>query len=319
MSTDHSLFQRRLFPLASWWDLQRRLMLLGSPQEREREAAVEWFVARGAEGMPALQRALNGSPPVACGAAAVLYRLGDARGVRTVLVRCYEEEWLSRCVQHGHLLELLALRRIGRGAIAAVLTAALEDARRERNENACLAALIVSLSALRVLAIFEEETPFSLLERAARFGPASLRGPDNGRLATPAASMTAWIRMEAVARLLSQHRANCLELLVAALSDSDRHVVATAIDGLRLLRDRRALPHLQTIAFQAGHVLAAPARRAVEQIAGSQADALILLRAATEPSNPEELLRGATPDARVDTPAALVRPVSRPFESGSDL
>jgi hypothetical protein len=310
MQTDHSLTQRWLFPLSAWWGTQRRLLCLGSAQERERKDAVDWFMAQGADGLPALRRGLRYSVGVACGAAGTLYRLGDPQGVRAVLIRCYEEEWLSRCLQCGHIGELRALRRLGYRTVAATLTAALDDAEREREEHLCLGALVVSLSALRVLAVFEEETPAALLVRTLRFGPATLRGPGNSAAHGPTAEMTTWIRMEAISRLLQQHPTTGPDLLIAALRDPDRHVVATAIDGLILLRCRQALSYLQSIAFHKGHPEAAHARRAIACIAGSQADALILMRAAGAPLQPDELLRPAAPHTVGYERQSLVCPVS---------
>jgi hypothetical protein len=300
-----------LLSLSAWWDLQRRVMGLGSSRDAERETVIAWFVAQGPRALPVLRRALRGSVGIACGAAIALYRLGDAQGVRTVLSRCYDEEWLLRCLQEGYLAELRAIRCLGRGTVGAVLQAALDDAGRERDSHACMRALIVSLSAVRVLAVFEGCSPLSWWERAVRFGPSALRGLSGAYSHPAAAGMTAWIRAEAISRLLYEHRGAAITVLLDALQSEDRHVALSAIDGLQRLKDRRALPSLQSIAFGTGHLLAAPARRAVERIAGRQAAPLILMRAAQRPDEPGDLLRPASTEPDADVAAeTLVRTVS---------
>jgi len=249
-----------------------------------------------------------------------LLRQEDSTGVRIVLLRCYTEQWLVRCFRDGHVVELRALQRLGRDNVGAALVAALDEAARENDERSCLEALIVSLSALRVLAVFDDASPTLWLERAAWFGPSSLRALPRGacaRLATcvstpevgsesvtalarrpsrPLAyTVTAWLRMEAINRLLRQNRCAGIDLLIEELQYEDYDIALTAIDCLQRLREKRALPFLHAIAFGSGHSLAAQARRAVESIGGTETDALILIRPAQQPHYCEILVKAAVP------------------------
>ena len=300
---------RWLLSISTWRDRQRRLIRLGSAREGEREAAIDWFVAQGAHASPVLRHGLRGPVAVACGAATALYRQGEAHGIRTVLRRCYEEDWLRRCVQDGHPAELSALRRLGRSTVGAVLMAALDDAVREKEGRACLDELTVGLSALKVAAVFGDVSPKGWWERAALFGPTSLRGLGDVSVRPLAYNLTASIRMEAINRLLCEHRSVCVDVLIDALQSEDRQVALTAIDGLQKLKDRRSLPYLYVIAFGSGNALASRARRAIERIAGNQADALILLRAAREPRAHEVLLRPAIALSGPQDNDALLRAV----------
>ena len=122
--------------------------------------------------------------------------------------------------------------------------------------------------------------------------------------------MTGWIRAEAIRRLLrEQNKESCLSLLTEALRSQDRHVVRSAIDGLQCLGDSRAIPALETIAFAPHHPLALHARRAIERIAGDQAEVLTLVRASREETAAEELLRPVRPHD--DAPHSLLRSLNR--------
>jgi hypothetical protein len=299
----------RFLTLSTWRDWQRRRINLGSGQAREREAAIAWFTGRGRDAIPVLHSALRASIPIACGAATALDQLGEPEGIRCVLQRCYNEEWLARALQNGHLAELHALRCLGNGPVSTVLAAAFDEAARTKDGRACQQALIVALSALRLIAIFDDALPSSVLKSAMFFGPASLSIAESDDDYKAICCLAAAIRMEAVTRLQYDYGIEREDLLIQALRDMDPQVVATAIDGLGLLSARKALPYLHKIAFGTGHPLAMKARRAIERIVGGRSEALTLMRAAQPPIVADELLRAANGE-RDDDPETLVRTVT---------
>jgi HEAT repeat protein len=293
-----------------WWQTRRLLAQLGSDSEQERGTAAAWFVAQGEKAVPMLRRALHGPVGQACGAAAALAELDDSEGIRVVLARCYDEEWLLRSVRDGYLEGLYALRTLGRGPIGEALHDALTDAARERSFHACLAQLVVGLSGLRVLAVFEGPTPYAWWERGLRYGHKSLRGLPADAANFIAFNLTDCVRVVAVRGLLADYPERAFRTLTELLDCEDTSVGQSAIAGLIRLRDRRALPALQAIAFASGHPLASAARRAVEAIAGRQADSLVLLRASQSETPSPELLRPSAPTpAADDETQTLLRPL----------
>ena len=95
---------------------RREIARLGSERESEREAASTYFFLLGEEARPVLYKALWGPVRSACGAAVTLDRMEDSGGIRRILRRAYEEEWLSR-----HLF------RAGRNSVRRPVLAALRD------------------------------------------------------------------------------------------------------------------------------------------------------------------------------------------------
>jgi hypothetical protein len=244
----------------------------------------------------------------ACGAATVLARMGDSGGISTVLARCYEEEWILRCVRDGYSEGLHALRRLEREDVGQALLTALTKAAAEYDASACLHHLVIALGALRVLVIFEGASPLCWYEHALCFGPQSLHGLREQGSGVWARSLTYHVRAMALRGLLAEQGAASLELLLSALACEDMAVVRTAILGLQRLGDRRSLPALQAIAFGKNHPLASRARAAVQIIAGAQSEALTLLRASETDAPPEELLRSLTATrAELEAEHTLVR------------
>jgi hypothetical protein len=314
-ATSRSLAARGLARLHAWHEWQRQAARLGSAAEPEYERSQSWFVAQGGTALPRLRRMLRGSSGVACGAAAVLYRLGDAGGMRQVLTRCYEEEWLTLYRHNGLRENVIALRRLGRGAILAVAQTALADAMRTREEADCMPHLVVVLSSLRALAVFPltpdyETASWELWEQCLRFGPLRLQTLKPIGVPHPLINnMTGWIRAEAIRRLLDERPLDSLVVLQNALRDPDRHVSLSAIEGLQRLGDPSIVPELEAIAFTAGHPLALRARRAIENLAGAQTPSLVLIRPSHSDPAQDELLRAAIPlpdrDRETDAHALL--------------
>lgn len=296
--------------IANWWHIKRLVARLGSVRDDEREQAILEFVSHGRPIFPTLYRALRGSIAIACGAAVTLSRMGSDVGVQTVLIRCYDEEWLTRSVQEAHLSELVALRRLNQRSVGEAMEAALSTATFERDFQQCLNRLTLALSALRMLHIYDSESPWIWWERALRFGHHSLPRLRGNPFAGLAYQLTDNIRAAALRGMLVQYPSDCLSALLSAFQHQDLSVMRTALGGLHKLRDKRALPCLQAVAFAPNHPLALEARRAVEQIVGSRADSLLLLRGAHADANvyrDDALLRPASP-APVEKTDLLLRP-----------
>jgi hypothetical protein len=306
-----SLVQRCLAGARAWWDLNRRLAQLGSASEEEWKRAAAYFAARP-EYMPALWRCVeHGAVGQACGAAVALTRQGK-HGVQVALMRCYDEEWLIRSLRDGHIEGLRALRRLGRETIGEVLQAALRAAGRETDPVACVRHLTLVLSALRLLIIFDGESPLEWWEWSLKCGRSSLHGLRAVPTAVPAFTLTERIRRVALRGLITEHPSAAYDVFMAALRGSahDHSVARAALWGLQRLRDRRALPELEALAFTPGHPLATEARRTIECIAGTQADSLILLRSAEPDYATEELLRPVdTTPRQKEAEKILVRPI----------
>lgn len=291
---------------------RQQIARLGSAEEAEYRQAVEWLLAQGEDALPYLHRALRGSPAVAFGAAGLLNYCGYPQGIRHVLLRAYQDEWFTRypardIEEYGTQVGL----RIGKAPILQAVRAALEQATQLCDEQACLQILIVALSGLRALDIMaphsaalaqREAEPtaadtLAIYVRALHLGPAVLPQTPKSDFSIPLlANMTDWIRTEAILRLRrEQDGETCLAILSEALHSLDRQVVRSAIDGLQVLGNRRAVSALEVIAFTSRHPLAPRARHAIERIAGAQAEVLTLVRASREETAAEELLRAARP------------------------
>ena len=131
---------------------KRQIARLGSANATETQEASAWLLAQGDVALPALYRALRRSPNVACGAAGLLYRMGSPQGVRHILLRAYQDEWFTfystrDVAEYGASIGL----HIGKEAVSQAVWSALEAAREQREEQACLQTLIVALSGLRAL------------------------------------------------------------------------------------------------------------------------------------------------------------------------
>lgn len=294
----------------NWWQTRQLYAWLSSEVEAEREAALAYCVAQGVAVLPCLKRALHGPMTLACGATLALAQLGDRDAVRRTLARCYEEEWLLRCVREGHIEGLHALRWLGRGRVGEALRESLDAASRERDPQACLNHLACALGALRALVIFEGVSPQAWWEQAIHYGPRHLQELGNCVIGMMARSLTGPLRSVGVRGLLLEYPAESFRALACAVQSGDLAVVHTAILGLHRLGDKRALPLLQSIAFTPRHPLAHIARVAIEELAGAEADPLVLLRTAEPEVEPEELLRPALafPGSRDDA-IRLIRPV----------
>ncbi|HZP84546.1 MAG TPA: hypothetical protein VFB21_23125 [Chthonomonadaceae bacterium] len=294
----------------NWWQTRQLYAWLSSESEAEREAALAYCVAQGPAALPRLQRALHGPITLACGATLALARLGDREALRRTLARCYEEEWLLRCVRDGHIEGLHALRWLGRGRVGEALREALDAAASERDPQLCLNHLASALGALRALVIFDGVSPQAWWERAMHYGPHCLHWLHRGIAGAMARSLTAHVRSVGVRGLLLEYPAESFRALACAAQSDDLAVVHTAILGLHRLGDKRALPVLQSIAFTPRHPLAHIARVAIEELAGAKSDPLALLRAAQPEVEPEELLRPALAfPGSLDDAVRLIRPV----------
>ena len=288
------------------WQWRRQLAHLGSANHAEHASAAEWLLARHETARPRLHRALSAAPPVACGAAGILHQLGDLQGVRHILLRAYQDEWFTHypaqdIAASAHHLE----QRIGAEPIRQGIRQALEDAPYSPNAQACLQILTIALSGLRALNVIasHSEAPSnskndtSFWMQAFLFGTAQLPPYKQAITSMPLfGNMTGWMRAEAMRGLLREHPADiCLTIFSDALRAEDQSVVRSAIIGLQCLGNPRAVPALETLAFTTGHPLSLPARRAIERLAGTQAEVLTLVRASKEDVEAEELLRAARP------------------------
>lgn len=300
----------RFGALRRWWTRRSVLAQLGAMDQVRQDAAMARLAAQGDSARPLLRRALRAGVPTACGAARVLADQGCAEGIEAVLTRCYEEEWLYRCLEDGYVEGLVALARIGREPIGGALLSALDAACGATELADCLPWLVRAVSAARILSVFKDESPLDWWERALLIGHGSLDKLGGDSSVVLAYNLTDALRAEAVRGLLNEHRGEALRVFRRALAAQDQAVVLSAIRGLQYLGDARALPALQAIAFSFGHPLANYARRAVERLAGSNADALILLRPSEAEISPEELLRAAQDTiAPAEEAASLMRPI----------
>lgn len=288
------------------WQWRRQIAHLGSANHTEYTSAAEWLLARHESARPRLHRTLRATSPVACGAAGILHQLGDSHGVRYILLRAYQDEWFTHypaqdIAASAHHLSL----RIGVEPIRQVIWQALEDAPYAPNAQACLQTLTIALSGLRALNViathseahFKGNLDTVFWEQAFHFGQALLPPYKQAITSMPLfGNMTGWIRAEAMRGLLREHSGDtCLLVFSDALQMEDLSVVRSAIIALQCLGNARAVPALETLAFTTGHPLSLPARRAIERLAGTQAEVLTLVRASREDVEAEELLRAARP------------------------
>ncbi len=268
-------------------------------------------IEQGSASLPVLYRGLHGPPLVACSCAVVLSRLGSESGVQTALIRCYDEEWLSS--QPGRPMIVEALRQIDQASIGSALDAGLSGAPRERELQACFDRLTLALSALRVLVIYGEPSPLAWWTRALSYGPSLLPRIRDNAFGGLASSLTDHIRAAALRGLLDQYSAGAFEAFTEGILSDDISVMRTSIMGMRRLRDLRALPLLQPIAFAQSHPLALETRKAIESIAGANAESLVLMRSSHADANVaqvEGLVRPAPPPGSYET-GVLLRSICR--------
>jgi hypothetical protein len=269
--------------LRKWWSDRTAITQLGAIEPEKREAAIQALVNRGASTIPVLVRALYASPVVACGAAEALDKLGADVGIQTVLVRCYDEEWLS---EHPfRSVNLGALRRLGHDGIGSAFEAGLVGAPAERDLHRCFDRLTLSLSALRLLHEYGCASPLEWWERGLVFGHRSLTRIQSHPFAALAYGLTDRIRAAALRGLLTQYPQEAFGACERGLKTDDVGVMRTAIAGMSRLLDVRALPLLQPIAFSAHHPLALESRKAIENIAGTEAESLTLMRSSHADAN----------------------------------
>ncbi len=287
---------------------QTRTWLRQLSEADARQAALDDLARRGPKAWRGLYRALNGAVGPACLSADALWRLGQTEGVRILLRRAYEEEWLLGAGPDRRLDALRALRRLESEAVRQTFRRALDAAGFERDPRACLEHLTLALSAIRVLRIFDAPTPLTDWLRALHFGTASLRGLTYPSSRLPASTLASALRALALRGLLTEYPRQSFDALRDALHSADMSVCRTALLGLQRLGDPRALPLLQPIAVTRGHPLVTQARYAIERLAGPEADVLALLRAGRPESEPDSLLRPAEPTARrAEEARALLR------------
>jgi len=279
--------------LRAWWLNRAIVRDLGGDSPQRRDEAIETFVAQGEHAAPALCRALRGSPTAACAAALGLSRLGRETGVQTVLLRCYDEEWLSTPQARRSMLD--ALRMLPHESIGLAVEVGLTSACAERHLQPCFDRLTLSLSALRLLLVYGISSPLLWWERGLFFGRSLLQKLRNNPFAGLAHGLTDHIRAAALKGILAQYPDESFAVLARSLQSGDISVMRTAVSGLCKIQDSHALPLLEPIAFASNHPLALDARRAIERIAGSEAESLILVR-------------GSRADANVTIPDDLVRP-----------
>ena len=276
----------------TWRELRREVACLGSEREAEREAALTYFFVLGEAGFATLYNALRGSVRSACGAAVALDRMEDCVGVRRILRRAYEEEWLASGYSHEAEIALDALCWLNRDTVAREFHRALDAASIESDLPRVLYQLSIALSAIRLLnrrGAADHDT----LQRGLLFGARSLRFLSRNSSVILAYNLTGALRLEAVRGLLLRDAELRLQVFADALQSRDLTVVRAAIGGMRRGGDRRGAAFLHPLAFGGGHPCANLAREAYARLVGSQAAPLTLLRASQEPVAPEELLRPA--------------------------
>lgn len=319
-SEKQSLLLRWTQAAQDWRETRQLLRGLGSASTAEREAAIEAIAQRGPSGAALLRHALSETVEIACGAAGALARQGEFAGIRLVLQRCAKEEIVSRCLFEGHIEGLAALRRLGHGNIGLALDQALDALEQDISILDAAERLYTVSGALNVLNLFVQ-SPRGWWLRALQFvRPAS---PER---ATPSWSKAGllpdWVSMDwrdlqamqvrfaALDGLIREYPSDSGDLLLETLASANTAAVVVAIHGLVRLRDHRAVPRLQAIAFMPDNPLANTARRGLESLAGSQADALTLLRA-SQVTNAAELLHPAMPTAAEAVPPEhLLRPTA---------
>lgn len=274
------------------WKAFRTGLHVGSDDDQEREAALQLLVEAGDRSIPVLYRIVQGHPAPACGAALALSRIGYDFGVQTVLMRSYQEEWLEQSGDPARTLR--ALLRLDHPSIGAALLSALATAARDRELQSCFDWITLAISALRLLLLCPQKAPIAWWIRALQFGHEALWRLRNNPFGGLAYQLTDHVRTVAVRGLLAQYRNSCLDLFTSHLSVTDVSVARTALMGIGVLKDARAVPYVTPIAFTASHPLALDARHTLESIAGDGAESLILLRSASERDDrsiPELLLR----------------------------
>lgn len=279
----------------SWkraWTTRRLVQALGSNNTAEREAAALRIFAFGDEAGAILYRALWGPARSACGAAVALDGMDDSGGIRRILRRAYEEEWLSTLYSAQAEIAFDALCWLPRETVVREFHRALDAASIESELPKVLTQLSLALSAIRLLNR-RGATEREILQRGILFGVRSLRFLSRNSSVVLAYNLTHTLRLEAIRGLLVRDPEMRLQVFTDALQSRDLSVVRTTIGGMRRGGDRRAAAYLHPIAFGGGHPCAELAREAYARLIGSQADPLTLLRPSQEQTAPDELLRPA--------------------------
>lgn len=297
--------------VAEKMDIRAQILRLSYAQDAEREEIIQQLTSRGDSVVVPLTRALRGSPAVACGAAMVLGRMGTKSGVYRVLLRCYEEEWLSHSIEEAHLSELRAVRLLERELLERVVEEALQNAQSDKNLPECLEKLSVSLCALRILLLQEGKSTLPFWRLSLEFGHYRLLGLIQHPLKGLAHKTTDAIRAAGLRGLRLQQADDANATLMEILTHHDLSVVRTAIQGIQRTRCHEALPILQSIAFGLHHPLSRDARRAIERILGESAEPLLLLRGSVpldSTIDSEDLLRPLLANTKTDA-SELLRPM----------
>ena len=289
---DQTLIAKFIQRWKTAWTTRRIVRGLGSEREAEREAALTHFCAMGEEARPILHQALRGPIRSACGAAVALDRMEDGLGVRRILRRAYDEEWLSLTYSPQAEIAYGPLCWLSREALTREFHRALDAAGIESELAQVLAQLSLALSAFRLLNR-RDAADRETLQRGILFGVRSLRFLSRNSSVVLAYNLTRTLRQEATRGLLLSAPDLRLPIFADALQSRDLSVVRVAIGGVRRGGDRRAAAHLHPIAFGGGHPCAELAREAYARLVGPQADPLTLLRPSQEQVATEDLLRPA--------------------------
>ncbi len=291
----------------AWRTTRREIQRLGSERQVEREAALRHFTALGEEARTALYPALRGPVRSACGAAAALEQLDDSGGVRRILRRAYEEEWLAASYSAPAEVAFDALCWLPHPALVREFHRALDASAIESELGQVLTLLSIALSAIRLLNR-RGEAEREVLRRGVLFGTRSLRFLGRNSSVVLAYNLAQTLRLEAIRGLLLCESDLRLQVLTDALQGRDLSVVRTAISGLRRGGDRRAAAFLHPLAFGGGHPCAELAREAYARLIGPKSDPLTLLRPAQETTASEELLRPAAAAENPRDRDELLRP-----------
>ena len=186
----------------------------------------------------------------------------------------------------------------------------LQRTQGQRHLQGCFDRLTLSLSALRVMLEFGAVSPLDWWQRSLWLGHDALPSLKSNPFAGLAYGLTDLIRLAALRGLIGQYPDDAFQICAQALQADDISVNRTAVAGLHRIQDRRALPLLQPIAFSERHPLTQEARRAIETIAGSQAEPLTLLRGSHADANVtvhDSLLRALDPGS-VEQLSTLLKP-----------
>jgi hypothetical protein len=291
-----------------------------------RAAAIERLRAAGPDCWPQLRRtAFRPRTQLAVAAADVLDSLGDGQGLVALLSQYadpYMHGWYGNDIRQ-------ALQRIGAERILNVLENSLDrlEAPTLTRHHWSLSVAVYALYALQSLqcklppalwlrALIVTQRDFDDLRTCRSVLPVS--PVNNGMIRESRPPSDDWrvgttliaVRRAAVEALKALDPEMAFDLLRIALANAEPQVQLSAIYGLRILRDPRALVLLQPIAADRRHVLTRDARRAIEAFGTRLPDALTLMRASDAIYvTPDQLLRPVI-EAQTTAPETLLRAVN---------